>query len=524
MKKNIGIDFGTTNSVVSYYNQKEKLKTLKVDGEETIPTMVYFEKRDEYLFGKKARNRGSLNPSARIFDFKKDMGDSKKRYDITAKDGEKFQISPIDVAKLFLGHLIEKATKSLQKYFGPDCNIENLSITVPAKFTTEQIKNIKKAAKVIINGDVMVNIEPYAAAVAYQTEFGINVNDYILIYDFGGGTFDISIIQQKSNKYEIIGSDGDAKLGGNDITRKLMLWVCEEIKEEYGLDIPLDSEDFDEEDISEDDINYQSKKVYKENYSEIFDKMEKLKKNYSKNEEYSDILFLKRGIEEKEITFNLKGDKEQFDSTIQELIDRTMNKTKQIFDNLPIKIEDITKVVLAGGSSNLPIIKHELGMLFGDEKIYSDGNVNTLISRGAAIFSEDSTLIETTSKVELDYGVQTKKNMIRNYFNVLIPAGVQFPYKNDEDFQILNDDQERLEIKFFTRDKQSYPNSSKTSDDGIEYLETLTISNLPEGLKRGDRINIEFDLELDSLKFSVRVFNNKGNEVSNKDITIDFNS
>ena len=230
----LGIDFGTTNTVVSYFSKPDKhgdrqIRQLRYDGERIIPSVVYYLTKDEYIIGVAAKNRKANRDEAGIDSFKPIIN-QKDAFLLTAENGDKIKIKPKQVAVEFLRKLIadEKygIERRLQKDFGDaEGSIDSVVITVPAMFNTTEKELIRKAAHNAGIRNVKLAAEPTAAAIAYHVEEA--EDDTVLIYDFGGGTFDVSIIQKNQrNIYENICTTG-TKIGGNDLTKKIIQRIIE---------------------------------------------------------------------------------------------------------------------------------------------------------------------------------------------------------------------------------------------------------------------------------------------------------
>ena len=449
MGKEIGIDLGTTNTVVSYVNKKGKLRQLAYDNrEKIIPSVIYFKSRSEYYIGSKAQKLLAQNPEAGVRNFKTKMGDAEK-YTIKPEEGEPFSLRSRDITKLFLNKIVNGMSEKLLKEFGSvDGSIEKAIITVPAKFSSTQKGETRRAARdagldtvklaavsFVPVGSVRAVTAPFcvsctmytvytstsyvplasasdlyvsfiSAVVAYEDSQGDNdPNSVILVYDFGGGTFDVSIIQRKGNAFEEIATGGDKTLGGNALTDKLVEYIVDHINDEYlDLNMPLDPSDFDEEEQSI------SLKDYRLNLSEITLMANNIKERLSEEEEVTEYCNLRLPNDNStlhEVTFT----REELEDFIRDYIESSVEITKNTIKDARSKgVEGIDQIVLAGGSSNIPLVKERLEECLQDHDIVFCDDVNTLISRGAAVLAcKDNITSKAITNVEM--GITAREGM-----------------------------------------------------------------------------------------------------------------
>ena len=228
MGKEIGIDFGTTNTVVSYYNKKDRLRQLKYEGKSIIPSVIYFKSKEDILIGSAAKKKLQfLKNGAGVDNFKPQIGNS-ERVEIVTEDGETLRLRYREIAAYFLNQVIHGVEEKLLREFGPDegC-LDRAVVTVPAMFNDKERSATKRAVKEAGIQEVKLVAEPTAAAVAYEEDRNEHTpNATVLVYDFGGGTFDVSIIQENHGQFKEIARGGRKNLGGNDLTKKIFnkLW------------------------------------------------------------------------------------------------------------------------------------------------------------------------------------------------------------------------------------------------------------------------------------------------------------
>lgn len=519
MGKEIGIDLGTTNTVVSYVNKKGRLRPLKYEGKDVIPSVVYFLSANEFIIGEKARKKYIHNPQAGVANFKSHMGE-KDKFEIVAENGDVFKYKAKKVASNFLNRIIANIETQLIKEFGPeDGCIGSVVITVPAKFNDSEKSATKWAAKEAGFENVKLAAEPTAAAVAHKQESG-QEGKSILVYDFGGGTFDVSVIQENQRKFVEIATGGDKKLGGNKLTGMLAEYFFKLIEEEYGIDLPYDEEEFDE------DYCGISRVDYLLNRATIIEEADNVKKNLSDEDSYEASVILKLP-DGKKATWEYNISRDTFDDFIREDIERTVRITESVVQESCQKgIEGIDKIVLAGGSSQLPLVKELMEKHFnGSNPVFAD-DISTLISRGAAILANEELDDVTEPITNIQYGVAPTDGIAYRVFKTIIAEDQKLPCSAKEYFYLNKDGQERIEIPYFERDIKNYPHAVRTDDDGITEIDTIIISNLPKGLKKDEvKIAVEFTIERDgTLEIQINVIDANGESIRNLEVVCEKSS
>ena len=520
MGKAIGIDLGTTNTVISYVNKNGKLRQLRYDNKETIiPSVIYFKSRNEYYIGSTAKKMLELNPAAGVRNFKTRMGDSEK-YEITPEEGKPFSLRSREIAKLFLNKLIGGMEEKLLKEFGSvEGFIEKAIITVPAKYSSTQKGETRRAAKEAGLDSINLAAEPTAAAIAYEDSRGSSdPNAVILVYDFGGGTFDVSIIRRHGNSFEEIATGGDKNLGGNTLTEKLVEEILEHINDDYGLDMPLNEDDFDEEtqNISPD--------TYRLNMSDIYNTANLIKERLSEEEDVTEFcnLVLPDG---QSIVYEAKFTRAELEDFIRDYIEETIKITKQTIREAKDKgVEEIDQIVLAGGSSNIPLVKESLEKYLQNHAVVFGDDVSTMISRGAVQLGEKADQITSKTLTNVDMGIAAREGLRFAKFQTIIPANEPLPCTRKALFQLENNNQQSINIAYYERDVKNYPHATRIIDDGIEQIDTIVIDNLPPGLRADDTdVEVEFTAQADgSLDIFVVLMDRKGVKLKQSD-KISFN-
>jgi len=511
MGKEIGIDLGTTNTVVSYINKKGRLRSLKFEGSDVIPSVLYFRTENDFMIGEKARKKGMLNPQAQVADFKSHLGDAEKLA-ICPEEGEPFRYHAKRVASDFLSRIADPVEKQLIREFGPEegC-IDSVVITVPAKFNSVEKAATKWAAQDAGFENVRLAAEPTAAAVAHRYESGID-GQTVLVYDFGGGTFDVSVIRKAQSCYEEVATGGDKRLGGNLLRGRLAKYLLGLINDDYGLELPLDPEEFDE------DVCGITLLEYQRNIAAILDEADRIKESLSEEEteEASVNLLLP---ERKAVLWSAGITREKFESLIEADVQRTVDITRSVIEEAHARgIESIDQIVLAGGSSQIPAVKERLEKAFG-QTIFAD-DISTLIARGAALLASEELAGATEQITNVQYGVAANSGVALRQFRCIIPEDRKLPCSGKEYFYLNKDGQRRLEIPYYERDIKNYPKATRTDDEGITQIDTLILSDLPEGLRKDEvKISVEFFLQEDgTLEVKADIMDMSGNSIRNGNV------
>lgn len=516
----IGLDFGTTNSIVTYEDKKGKLKTYNQNGSPLIPSAIYFKNEDDYLIGTKALSMGEKNSAALVTNFKTRLNEDNAPYELTLEDGSKFKIAPKRVINLFLNSLMRQVQDHLSlKSNATDFIIDRAVITVPTKFNDRAKVAIKLAAAQAMNlrsGQVKLVYEPTAAAVAVQMDDETDASR-LLIYDFGGGTFDVSLIQKENGIFKQIKTDGDPECGGNLLTKilaeKLLSWA----NEEYGTNFPWDFVDFDEDDCGISELKY------KENISAIIKAADAAKIFLSEEDEQT-AAFLFWTSEERREDYMVDVSRKTFENLIRKKINHTAEITVRVADSPEAKsVGGIDKIIIAGGSGQIPMIGDVLKDKLGELPINQSDDVSTLISRGAAILAQDIEQLEkrTEQKTTVQIGISATQGVGYGVFKKIVDEGLTLPCEGSCDFKLFKDGQRSLKIAYLERDVKNFPKAVRIGDEGISQVDELEIE-LPPDLKKADTIvKVTFAVQKDSvLDFSAKVLSGDGREVGSGKIKI----
>lgn len=510
----VGLDFGTTNSVVSYGKTNEKLRTYKLNGSPTIPSVLYFKSKDDYVIGQEALTLSEKNPAAKISSFKLKLNEDNLPYVITLEDGTNFRIQPKAAVRMFLNKLMTQVQNYLVKKFGAeDGVIDRAVITVPAKFKNTAVTAIKTAAASAMNlklNQIKLVYEPTAAAVAALQNDTSNA-ERLLIYDFGGGTFDVSLIQKQNGVFKQIDTGGDAGCGGDLLTNILAEELLNWANDEYGTKLPFDEMDFDE------DLHGMTEEHYQSNLKAIIKDANFVKENLSDDSNVTATFPFFTNDDANE-NYIVDVSRKDFENLIREKINYTVEITRKIVEGDKAReIGGIDEIILVGGSSQIPMIRDVLQKKLGRLDINYSHDVSTLISKGAAILAQNIDSLEnlTAQKTTVQLGISTTVGMQLGIFQTIVDEGQKLPCEGFCDLNLLEDNQQRLKITYYERDIKNFPNAVKIGDDGITYVEDLYVE-LPPNLKRADNIvRINFRVNKDSsLEFSAKVLRKDGSVVS----------
>ena len=518
MGKEIGIDFGTTNTVISYVNKNGRIRPLRYDKSEIIPSVIYFRNPDEYFIGGTAKKLLAQNPAASMANFKTSIGDS-QRHEITSDSGDKIFLRARDAAKLFLNKVVQGIETKLVKEFGATVGcIDRAVITVPANFNSTEKGATKNAARSAGLENIKLAAEPTAAAVAYENSRSEeNPDEIILVYDFGGGTFDVSVIQKIQGTFEEITTGGDKHLGGNLLTEKISEKILSAVNEKFGTDFPVNEDEFDE------DIHKISAADYRLNLSEIWRTANLLKEDLSENDNAAEFfnVALPDGKSE---TFEFAFNRDELENLIGDDINRTVEITLRTIQAAKEKgVEKIERIVLAGGSSNIPLVKKTLEERLQNQDIIFSDDVSTLISRGATILARRYAEMDTLTKpvTVAQMGITAAEGMEFEKFQLIIPEDEPLPCTKKRTFYLSRDNQRRLEIDYYERDIKNYPAAKYGYDKGVEQIDSLVIDNLPPNLKAAEvKVEVTFTAQIDgSLDIGVELKNFDNEKISQRGVT-----
>lgn len=455
MAKTIGIDLGTTNSCVAVLEGGEPVIIPNIEGMRTTPSVVAFSKDGERIVGEPAKRQAVTNPERTITSIKRKMGSD---YKITI-DGKAY--TPQDISAIIL----QKLKADAESYLGD--TVTDAVITVPAYFTDAQRQATKDAGKIAgLNVKRIIN-EPTAASIAYGFEKD-NIDEKILVFDLGGGTFDVSVLEIADGTFEVLATNGNNHLGGDDFDNILVDYIAKDFQAKEGVDLKAD----------------------KVSLQRLKDAAEKAKKELSST--------MTTNINLPFITANASGPKHlnmdltraKFDELTHELVNKTMDPMKKAMDDAKLSPSEINKVILVGGSTRIPAVQETVKKFLGKEP-HKGINPDECVALGAAVQGgvltgevNDILLLDVTP---LSLGLET----LGGVFTKIIERNTTIPTKKSQVFSTAADNQTAVDIHILQGERPM-------ASDNVS-LGNFQLNNIPPAPRGVPQIEVTFDIDANGI-------------------------